>query len=236
MQKMPKKELISVLIPVYNAEKYLAEAIESVLNQKGIEPLEIIILDDGSTDASAEVAESYKPKISLYQQENAGISAARNAALAQAKGDFIAFLDADDYWTNEHLQKLYQPFQSNEEFDIVSGYVEQFLSEDVKNPVRSIPEENQVMPGYVVGALLINKTVFKKVGLFNEDLTLADTIDWFARVKDFGLSFTMIEDVVLKRRIHTDNTGIRHRNSRQDYVKALMASIKRKREKQKNNP
>lgn len=231
---MSQTESISVLVPVYNAGKYLAEAIESVLNQKGAKPLEIIILDDGSTDASTEVAESYKPKVSLYQQAHSGISAARNATLQKAKGDFIAFLDADDVWTEDHLEKLLNVFKEHDKLDVAAGHVEQFLSEDVEDPSAKIPDGMKVLPGFVVGAMLIKKSVFDVVGTFNEELTLADTVDWFARFKDSGLVLKMIDDIVLKRRIHSTNSGIRHKDNRKDYTKVLMASIKRKREKEQN--
>jgi len=228
---MTNKNTISVLIPFYNTEKYLAEAIQSVLDQT-LQPMEILLLDDGSTDGSAKIAESFKPQISLFQQENEGISAARNALLKKAQGEFLAFLDADDLWTPDHLKKLFEPFRSNKQLGIVSGYVEQFLSPDVEDPIAQIPDGNEVLPGYVVGTFLIKKEVFKKAGYFNEELTLADTVDWFARVKDGGIGFKMIDDIVLRRRIHTTNTGINQKGNRHDYTKVLMASIKRKRERE----
>jgi glycosyltransferase involved in cell wall biosynthesis len=222
---------ISVLIPFYNTEKYLAEAIQSVTAQT-LQPMEILLLDDGSTDGSAKIAESFKPQISLFYQKNAGISAARNKLVKKAKGDFLAFLDADDLWPPDHLKILFNPFRSNKELGIVSGHVEQFLSPDVENLIAEIPDRNKVLPGYVMGTFLIKKEVFKEVGHFNEELTLADTVDWFARVKDRGIGFKMVDDIVLRRRIHTTNTGINQKGNRHDYTKALMASIKRKRERE----
>lgn len=228
---MTNNNSISVLIPFYNTEKYLAEAIQSVLDQT-LQPMEILLLDDGSTDGSAKIAESFKPQISLFHQENAGISAARNALLEKAQGEYIAFLDADDLWPADHLKKLFKPFRSNRQLGIVSGNVEQFLSPDVENPVAEIPDGNKVLKGYVMGTFLIKEEIFEKVGFFNEELTIAETVDWFSRVKDEGIGFKMIDDIVLRRRVHTTNSGIRHRDNRHDYTKALMASIKRKRERE----
>ena len=87
--------LISVIIPVYNGDKYLAEAIESVLDQKDF-TLDVIVVDDGSTDNTAKVTEKFTSMVRYYYQENAGPGAARNKGITLALGDFISFLDADD--------------------------------------------------------------------------------------------------------------------------------------------
>src|SRR5918992_3658533 len=89
------RQLISVMIGVYNTERYLAEAIESVFAQT-YRPLELIVVDDGSTDASGEVARSYADRLHYHRQENAGNGAARNRAVELASGELFAFLDADD--------------------------------------------------------------------------------------------------------------------------------------------
>lgn len=231
---MSFKESISVIIPVYNAEKYLSAAVESVLTQT-IQPLEVILVDDGSTDNSIEVAKKYIPKVQLILQENKGISGARNTGIKNSKGELFAFLDNDDIWPEDHIEKLLNLLQSNKELHMAFGYVQQFVSEDVEDSKRRIPEGHEIMPGYVAGASLTKREVFDKVGLFDEELTLAEYIDWFSRAKDAGFKFDMIKDVVLKRRIHTDNIGIKKREHRGDYIKVLKASINRKRENKKND-
>ncbi len=227
--KMKGERSISVIIPVYNAEKYLGEAIESVQQQK-IQPAEVFVVDDGSTDNSAEVAKTFMPEITLIQQLNRGISAARNTAVKRARGSMLAFLDADDIWTDDHLEKLTSELHQNSKLDMVAGHVEQFLSDDAKERSHQTIDENQkVLPGYVAGASLIKKEVFEAIGLFDEGLTLAEFVDWFSRAKDSGFSFKMIPDVVLRRRIHTQNQGIRKKEHINDYTKVLFASIRRKR-------
>lgn len=230
---MPEKEPISVIIPVYNAEKYVSEAIESVLNQT-IKPLEIILIDDGSTDASAEKVKEYIPNVELISQENRGIGGARNTGIENSKGEIIAFLDSDDFWPEDHLQVLSSAMQEDENLSIVSGYVEQFLNDEDEELSSRIPEGQEVMPGYVAGASLIKREVFNEVGLFDETLTLAEYIDWFSRVKDAGYSFKLIDNIVLRRRVHESNIGVQKRDKLHDYTKVLMASIKRRRESEKN--
>lgn len=229
---MSQTESISVIIPMYNVEKYVGEAIESVLRQT-VQPLEIILVDDGSTDSSAAKAKEYLPEVKLIRQENKGISGARNTGIKEAKGEIFAFLDSDDIWPENHIEVLLPVLKEDENLAMVCGHVRQFMSDDTEKNQNRIPEGAEVMPGYVVGASLIKKEVFDEIGTFNEDLTLADTVDLFARAKDAGLQLKLVDDIVLLRRIHSTNSGIRHREKRHDYTKVLMASIKRKRENEK---
>ena len=100
--------LISCVIPVFNGERYLGEALESVLAQS-YQPLEVIVVDDGSTDETAEVARRYGERVRYVWQPNAGETAARNLGLTAAHGEFIAFLDADDVWDSEKLERQIHP-------------------------------------------------------------------------------------------------------------------------------
>ena len=99
---MQKQPLVSVIIPVYNREKFLAEAIDSVLAQT-YRPIEIIVIDDGSTDKSGEIARSYAETKYIYQ-DNQGVSVARNIGVDAAQGEFLAFLDSDDMWLHNKLE------------------------------------------------------------------------------------------------------------------------------------
>lgn len=229
---MSSKESISVVIPVYNAEKYLADAVESVLQQT-IPPSEIILVDDGSTDSSVKVAEKFIPDIILIKQQNKGISGARNTGIRRAKGDILAFIDNDDLWPPDHIEQLLTLLQERKELHMAFGYVQQFISGDIEGKSGRIPEGQEIMPGYVAGASLTKKMVFDNVGLFDENLVLAEYIDWFARAKEAGYLYDIIDQIVLKRRIHNHNIGIQKRAHIHDYTKVLMASIKRKRENEK---
>ena len=96
---------VSVIIPVYNAEKYVEDAVKSVLSQT-YENIEILIIDDGSPDKSIEICERFKnPKVKIIRQKNRGLAGARNTGIRHAQGDYLAFLDADDMWLPEKLEK-----------------------------------------------------------------------------------------------------------------------------------
>jgi len=104
-----------------------------------IQPLEIILVDDGSTDNSAEVAKKYLPKVELISQENRGIAGARNTGIRNSKGETLAFLDNDDIWPYDHLEKLFALLRQKE-LHMAFGHVEQFISEDADVSETRIPD------------------------------------------------------------------------------------------------
>lgn len=126
-QSNPPK--VSVIISVYNGERYLAEAIDSVLAQT-YQDFELILIDDGSTDRTKEIIQSY-PTIRYFYQENQGVAAARNLGVAQSRGDYLTFLDADDLWLPEKLALQIEAFAGNPHLDIVTGHIQQFVSPEI---------------------------------------------------------------------------------------------------------
>ena len=122
--------LISVVIPVYNGERYIGEAIKSVLAQKH-RPLEIIVIDDGSTDGTAKIIQQFGDPVQYHYQPNAGLGATRNAGATIAKGEFLAFLDADDLWVSNKLQLQLQQFEEDSSLEISFGNVSQFHSPEL---------------------------------------------------------------------------------------------------------
>lgn len=231
-----KSPLVSVIIPVYNGEKYLAEAIESVLAQAH-RPIEIIVVDDGSSDHSADVARSFPETVRYYYQNNSGSAAARNKGVQEARGSLLAFVDADDLWVKEKLSLQMPMLEADPAPDMVFGHVSQFFSPDLDQAVRKkvvCPEGK--MPGYHVGTLLIRRETFLQVGLFNPALQCGEFLDWSFRAKEKGLKELMLPEVLMKRRIHSSNMGIvksntRTDNSHADYVRILKASLDRRRNK-----
>jgi glycosyltransferase involved in cell wall biosynthesis len=221
--------LISIIIPVYNCEQYLEEALESVLNQN-FKPLDIIVIDDGSTDRSLSIAESYVPQIRVFQQPNLGAAEARNNGIKNANGDFLAFLDSDDVWLTDKLSSQIELFTENPNLDMVFGGVEQFLSPELEQDHNTPTVAIKKHPlGLLAGTMLIRKASFLKVGLFNSAWKIGEFIDWYAKAKEQNLSNMVLPKTVLRRRIHTSNLGIRAKGSRSDYIQILKASLDRKR-------
>lgn len=224
-----KETLISVVMPVFNGETYIVEAVESVLSQSTFR-FDLIIVDDGSTDHTASIACKFGPLIRYCYQMHSGISAARNKGVQMAQGDFLAFLDADDLWTKNKTNLQWKAFEKEPELDMVFGNVRQFISPDLSEDEKAninIPVET--LAGQVPGSMLIRKKSFLRVGLFKEELKLGEFIDWYARAVELNLKSIMLPDIVLERRIHKTNTGILQRNQRSGYVHALKAALDRRR-------
>ena len=221
--------LISIIIPVYNGAQYLAPCIESVLAQT-YHDFELILIDDGSTDNTASVAEQYSDLLHYEFQKNSGAGAARNRGVHLAQGSFLAFIDADDLWVPEKLSAQMAVFTSDPTVEMVYGHVKQFVSPELttdrKRPINQIVE---VMPGYHVGTLLIKRDAFHRVGKFEDHFELAEFLDWYSRGIDLGLKSHMLPDIVMKRRIHESNQGIYKRQHRSEYVRFVKTVLDRRR-------
>ena len=204
----PDHPLLSVLIPAFNAERYLAEAIESVLSQDW-KPLEIVVVDDGSEDRSAIIAESFGPPVRCVRRPHGGLAAARNAAVAEARGQFIAFLDADDLFTPGSLAVRMAAFQNDPSTEAVLGRYLAFHSPELNDQQQArfvLTKEPQ--RGHVGGTTIFRAEVFNRVGQFNELLTSGPDLDWFIRAKDQEISMRYLSDIVSHRRIHGLNMSL----------------------------
>jgi len=224
-----KNHLVSVIISVYNGEKYLAETIESVVNQN-YPNIEIIIVDDGSTDSSGKVAQRFVPSARYHYQPNCGIAAAWNKGIELARGNFFSFLDADDYWSKNKIQRQMDIFREDSTLDIVFGQVKQFhspeLSEEEKQKIWC---PDKLMPGVHAGTMLIKRKSYFRVGLFNTKWRRGIFNDWHLRATELGLRMHMLPDLLMWRRLHRANHGIVNRDKSVDYVRMLKASLDRRR-------
>jgi glycosyltransferase involved in cell wall biosynthesis len=209
---------VSVVIPVRNGERYLREAIASVLQQTPA-PLEVLVVDDGSTDGTAGVARSFAPPVRCISQQALGVGAALNRGVEEARGDRLAFLDADDLWSHDKLRVQTALLQARPELDLVFGHLANFAGSAAAEPP---------MPGYSKGTMLIRRGAFERVGTFG-DWRLGEFVDWYARAVDAGLRSLMLPDVLLLRRVHDDNTGVRRRDERREYARVLKSVLDRRR-------
>ncbi|MBD2182997.1 glycosyltransferase [Aerosakkonema funiforme] len=196
---------VSAIIPVYNGEKYLAEAIKNVKNQD-YQPLEIIVIDDGSTDRTPEVAAAFKDSIRYVSQPNSGPAAARNHGIRIANGDVIAFLDVDDLWSDDKLKLQANYLANNPSVGIVQGLIQQMKISRSEEGDRAIFEPTYKPYSYInIGSAIYRKTVFEKIGFFDETLKYAEDVDWFIRAWENGISKIVLERVSLFYRKHEDN-------------------------------
>lgn len=226
---MTEKPLISVIIPVYNTEKYLADAIESIFAQT-YRPIELFVVDDGSTDGSEAVARKYISRLTLLSQANAGSSVARNSGLQVAHGDFYSFLDADDIWTEEKLALQFAAFQSDPRLDAVFGHVVQFYSPELGEEFRKrIYCPYDLTPGYCSSTMLVKRQAFWKVGHFDPGVVIGEDMDWYMRAQEKGFQMTMLPGMVCRRRLHENNKSLRLKEEQIQRVRIIKAALDRRR-------
>jgi glycosyltransferase involved in cell wall biosynthesis len=226
-----KSPLISCIVPVYNGERYLGETLDSILAQTH-SPVEVIVVNDGSTDGTASVAARYGDRIRYLQQLNAGPATARNLGLAAAQGEFIAFLDADDLWHVEKLERQMARFHACPELGYCLAHVQNFWVPELIEEEKRYRDHriSKPIPGYSSCTLLARRTLFETIGPFNTAIDHADDTDWFLRASEIGAAMEMLPDVLLYRRLHRTNISrVRAANSREHYLLMLKATLDRRR-------
>jgi glycosyltransferase involved in cell wall biosynthesis len=196
---------VSVVIPVFNAGHRLRDAIASVHRQE-YEPLEIIVVDDGSTDDTPALIRQLGTKVRAVTQTNAGPAAARNRGLSIAGGELFAFLDADDLWPDGKLHLQVGRLMDDPEFDVVLGrisYVPE--SGSLKPELRWEDPEERTLLNVQLGSGVYRRAAFERVGLFDESLRFCEDHDWFLRARELGLRIRILDEVTLLYRLHGDN-------------------------------
>lgn len=215
---------VTVVIPVHNGERYLAEAIESVAGE-GVH--QIVVVDDGSQDGSAEVAQGWGSPVELIRLSQGGIGRALNVGVRQARGELLAFCDADDLWSR---QRLTRQIALLSQADLVFGAVQQFVSPELPEQERlALVCPEHPMVGRVLGSCLMRRQTWERVGELAEGYLSGEFLDWFARAQERGLRVADDPQVVLRRRLHRTNQGRVRPQGRQDYARILKQALDRRR-------
>jgi len=191
-----------VIIPVYNGEKFIREAVENVLSQN-YPALEIIIVDDGSTDNTKQIIAGLTVDVRYFHQPNEGPASARNRGIKDVSGEFIVFLDADDQWPENNLNLLLNEIQKDRALDVVRGYAQLFRNnqngslEFTGNPRDSFPD--------YIGAGIYRRAAFEKVGLYDPTMRFGEDKDWFNRARELKVKLKRVDEVTLLVRRHGGN-------------------------------
>ncbi|MGA3117694.1 MAG: glycosyltransferase [Syntrophobacteraceae bacterium] len=218
--------LISVIVPVYNGVDFLEDALASIRKQNYC-PLEIVIIDDGSTDGTASLAATMGQDIHWIFQQNRGPSAARNAGLAVSHGGLIAFLDADDLWPPGKLHAQVELLFANPAVEIVLGRIKR-IDYSGTPPIVAADSDGSLF-GIHLGSALFRKAVFDKVGFFDEDLRYSEDHDWFFRAREQNTSIISIPRVTLLYRRHGKNMTMGEDAQGYQLPRVLKKSLDRRR-------
>jgi glycosyltransferase involved in cell wall biosynthesis len=218
------RPLISCIVPVYNGERYLAEALDSILAQT-YGPLEILVVDDGSTDRTSEVVAGYGSAVRTLHQPNAGPAAARNRGIAAANGAFLAFLDADDCWHPAKLERQMTRFAARPELEASVTLAQNYWIPELQAEAERHRDRrySQPVPGYVCQTLLARRALFEAIGEFDSltydrEHPLGEDNDWFLRAREHGAVIELLPEVLLQRRLHLSNLSHHHRDELPDVL------------------
>ena len=216
--------MISVLIPCRNYGRFLAECLDSVLAQQVTEELEILVLDDASSDETAEVCRQYPQVRYIRKNVSEGVSAARNQLLREMKGDYFIFLDADDIWLQGLLQAQLDFLKEHPASASVGCGIHQF-----KGPVPAPPYSANFHSEGILTARLIRTGVQKQIGFFDESLPKGEDTDFIVRMCHFGFSTSdNLPEVYLLYRIHGDNLSLSPGSVKKNLAAILRKNMKLK--------
>jgi glycosyltransferase involved in cell wall biosynthesis len=218
---------ISAIVPAFNYARFLSETLDSVLAQ-AVADLELIVVDDASTDGTADVAARYGNRVRyLRQPSQSGSGAAANRGVMASTGEFLTFADADDRWADGKLQRQLAQLEDRS-VDAVFGLAQEFFSPELSEVERARVRLRR-MPAQIAGTMMVRRAAYLRVGGFAEGVVLGEFLDWYARALDRRLAFRMIGEVFLFRRIHAANLSRRVPSARQDYARILKQSLDRRR-------
>jgi glycosyltransferase involved in cell wall biosynthesis len=218
--------LISCIVPVFNAGRFLREALASITDQS-YAPIEIVVADGGSDDDSLDIARSHGDGVRLVAQRGLAPAATRNLGARAARGAFLAFLDADDLWHRDKLERQMRCFRDDPGLDLCVTHVQMFWDAAVADEGRRLKDHaraTEPVPGFSTITLLVRRTAFERVGPFDAGLWHADAVDWFIRAEMAGLRRRLLPDVLTYHRMHESNlTRRRDRHCRDEFLRVVKA-------------
>jgi glycosyltransferase involved in cell wall biosynthesis len=213
MPALQKSNSIAVIIPTYNSMKHFKETMESVLNQT-LPPDEVLVNDDDSTDGTADFAESYGPPVRVFRRANQRQSASRNFAATQTQCEWLAFLDHDDLWKPNKLERQIEELTRNPAADLCYCGRNTFAEEDgISWPgnVFAVPAVSDIRRALYVnttflpGSVLIRRTTYLTFGGFNPSIKLVEDWDLWLRLIHAGVQFAACQEPLLSMRLHVGN-------------------------------
>jgi glycosyltransferase involved in cell wall biosynthesis len=201
-----KESLISCIIAVYNGGRYLRESLDSILAQT-YRSLEIIVADDGSTDGTPNIAQSYGCAITYVRQANRGYWAAKNLGLSAAHGEFVAFLDVDDLWHPEKLARQIARLRERTVIDLCFTRFQNFWMPELAEEERRFAGQflSQPQSAWSISTLLVRRAIFEQFGDFHDGVRGLENMTWFLRAAGKGAVIEVMPDILMNRRFNVES-------------------------------
>jgi glycosyltransferase involved in cell wall biosynthesis len=200
--------LVAVIVPVRDCERYINEAVDSLLAQTTL-PHEIVVVDDGSTDGTPDALARYGDPVRVIRQEPLGQFAAANRGIKVSTAPLLAFLDADDVYPPDSLAVRLARLLADDEPEAVVGRTAQFVSPELgPEAANRFHFDPEPILAEVFQARLIHRSAFVRVGPLLTDWATSANLEWISRARAAGLRSVTVPDVVVRRRLHGNNVGI----------------------------
>jgi glycosyltransferase involved in cell wall biosynthesis len=225
---------VSVILPVKNGAKYLEESLRSVVAQDH-PPCEVLVLDNGSTDQTELITRKFAADgvRFLANRPPLGIAGSWNVGIQLASGELLAFTSHDDIWVSHKLRKQAECLVAQPELDYCIALVRTFLDSTITAPPPGFPPEllGAAVPGYLPETLMARHRAFERAGYFDCSFLQEDT-EWYVRARDAGLRMTVVEEVLVHKRLHGNSTTYsvaRVRQWRHDMLRIVNKTLERRR-------
>lgn len=223
---MNAQPFVSVIIPVYNGAEFLLDALASIRAQN-YAPLEILVMDDGSTDNTKEIAQA-QTDVLYFALEHRGAPATRRRGVDAARGELIAFLDVDDLWSKNKLARQVVLLNENPNVAIVNGYTQLLRLVDANASEWKFEVWGTPQLAFSFGSALFRRTVFEIVSSFDDAQSMTDDLDWFSHAREKNVPMLIHADVMQFYRRHTRNMTNNVDLGKQQLLQMLKKSLARR--------
>jgi glycosyltransferase involved in cell wall biosynthesis len=219
---------VSVVVAARNAEAFVEESLRSALDQT-VPPSQIVVVDDGSTDATAAIADAMDPRVTVLRRPHAGVGPSRNAGLDAADGLYLALLDADDVWLPAKLELQLEAFAADPTREAVFTWFDEFVDpEHPPPPGTRAPRTGQ--SASLSTGLLLPRAIVDRIGPFGQGAN-ADWMAWWTRARGLGVVEHVVPEVLYRRRIHSSNNSFVHRDEGAAFVAVAREHLRVRRER-----
>jgi glycosyltransferase involved in cell wall biosynthesis len=223
---MTSSPTISALIPVRDGATYLAASLDSVLAEP--EVTEVVVVDDGSTDATPQILAGYGDRIRAFSQPAHSQAAALNRCVTEATGELVAMHDADDLWPSGRTRALLGAL--SDDLEGAFGWIEQFISPELEPAERArLRVDTRPQVSYLMQTMLLRREAFWRIGPLDETLTSAANLDWISRARKAGLRTGVVPEVVCRRRVHRSNLGRNREQKDANLLRVIRTHLERQR-------
>ncbi|QND58134.1 glycosyltransferase family 2 protein [Mesorhizobium huakuii] len=224
---------LSVIMPVYNRERYVVPALRSLVRQRDAADLDIIVIDDGSTDGSAEAVRSMmveNPCIRLFRQENMGVARTRNAGLRQlpADAEFVSFLDSDDISLAGRFKTDLARFGESPGLELTYSLMTLADRIDDERLEPAVDSRTMTMRGISLSIALFRRSLVERTGQFDEEFEQAEDTDYLLRVFETGANYELLDTVAIYYRRHAGNVTKEHDSRVRNHLRAIHKSMRRR--------